>query len=67
MIFMATTKIPAEKTAGEISTLLSRSGMVKYIQTEYDGADIFGISFIVMTKVMRQFRRKHESSGFYAR
>ena len=48
MIFMATTKIPAEKTAGEISTLLSKSGMVKYIQTEYGAGDIMGISFIVM-------------------
>ena len=48
MIFMATTKIPAEKTAGEISTLLSKSGMVKYIQTEYDAGDIVGISFIIL-------------------
>ena len=53
MIFMATTKIPAEKTAGEISTMLSRSGMVKYIQTEYDGGDIVGISFIVTTGEQR--------------
>ena len=53
MIFMATTKISAEKTAGEISTLLSRSGMVKYIQTEYDGGEIVGISFIVMTEKQR--------------
>lgn len=48
MIFMASTKIPAEKTAGEIMTLLSKSGMVKYIQTEYNGGDIAGISFIVL-------------------
>ena len=48
MIFMASTKIPAEKTASEIMTLLSKSGMVKYIQTEYNGGDIAGISFIVL-------------------
>ena len=48
MIFMATTKIEAEKTAGEISALLSKSGKVKFIQTEYAAGDIVGISFIVM-------------------
>ncbi len=53
MIFMATTKIPAEKTADEISTLLSRAGMVKFIQTEYDDGDIVGISFIVMAGEQR--------------
>jgi hypothetical protein len=48
MIFMATTKISAEKTAGEITTLLTRSGSVKYIQFEYDDGVIAGISFIIM-------------------
>jgi hypothetical protein len=49
MIFMATTKIPAVKTAGEVQAILSQSGMVKYIQTEYDNGEIIGISFIVMS------------------
>jgi hypothetical protein len=49
MIFMATTKISADKTAGEISSLLSRSGRVKYIQSEYDNGEIIGISFIVIS------------------
>jgi hypothetical protein len=45
---MASTGINAEKTAGEISTILSRSGLVKYIQFEYDDGNIAGISFIIM-------------------
>jgi hypothetical protein len=53
MIFMAITKIPAEKTAGEINVLLSRSGLVKYIQSEYDCGDIVGVSFIIMTGEIR--------------
>jgi len=48
MIFMASTGISAEKTAGEISQILSRSGLVKYIQFEYDNGDISGVSFIIM-------------------
>jgi len=46
-IFMSTTKIPAEKTALEISTLLSKSGLVQFIQTEYEEGDIVGIYFLV--------------------
>jgi len=48
MIFMATTKISAEKTASEITTILSRSGLVKFIQLEYDAEIVVGISFIIM-------------------
>jgi len=48
MIFMASTGISAEKTAGEISTTLSSSGLVKYIQFEYDESNVSGISFIIM-------------------
>jgi len=45
---MASTGISAEKTASEISQILSRSGLVKYIQFEYDGGDVSGLSFIIM-------------------
>src|SRR4030066_852046 len=53
MIFMASTGISAEKTASEISIILSRSNMVKYIQFEYDEGSITGISFIIMVGAKR--------------
>ena len=53
MIFMASTGISAEKTASEISIILSRSNLVKYIQFEYNEGSITGISFIIMAGAKR--------------
>jgi hypothetical protein len=47
MIYMASTKIAVEKTAGEISSLLVAFG-ARRIVTECDSGEIIGISFSLM-------------------
>lgn len=45
-LYMETTKIPADKTAGEISSLLAQAGASK-VMTDYENREAVGLTFSI--------------------